>query len=258
MSSLLKSTVLSASLLFTLTQPVSAAVWKDFEGLDTGLILLYPDMGASDIQKASRKMMASLGGRQSSALTRALINLEKKLAPEINAYKEELSRALKPYRVEGRPRYEQLESLLALARESNNALHKSYFINEALSVNQDLLPRLKAQVKKQNLSGQDRAALGVAALSLGYFTLHAIDYARELPGDTARVETRLGQKITQVRQKISANPFSAVQLGQELQFLLEAQGVMGRISKKTGQSLQQLPDSASELAGIITAVGELF
>ncbi len=249
--------VLATSAQIIFTGPADAAIWKTFEGLETGLVLLQPDMGTTELQQAGQSLLKNIGDSELTFLSQPLAELEKKLGPELRSHQGVINQALKPYTLSS-PRYEYIESNLALALQSNQVVQKSYFINEALKANRNLLPRLEAQLQTNNLSGHDRAALGVASFALGYFTLRALEKGKVLPGEIDRLQTELGAKLNSVQTQISANPFRAMELGAELQFLLEAQGISGRLSKTTAQSLGDLPQSAQSLAKLVTSVNKLF
>lgn len=254
MKKTLKQWALAGLSLLILSTPVQAAQWKHFSDVETGLVFMTGDLNSEKLQSASQ-----VSRDQSMALLQGPMNaLQKAVAPVVQEQGAGVIRSLKAYTLDNPPRYEQLDSRLPLASKSNELLMKTHFINAAIETQNSLLPRLESQLKAGQLSLEDKAALALVTLSLGNFVSKAASYSQQVPGDLEHLTQQVTSEVNRVQKSIQANPMNALQMGPELQLLLEAQGALGKASNMTQKNVPLLPGQAHKLVGVMQNVQKLF
>lgn len=257
MNKTIKQWTLAGLSLLILSTPVQAAQWKPFSDVETGLFFMTGDLSTEKVTSASANMVQS--SRQNLALLEGPMKaLQTSIAPVVQEQGAGVIRSLKAYTLENAPRYEQLESNLPLAIKTNEMLMKAHFVNAAIETQNTLLPRLESKLKAGQLSLEDKAALALVTLSLGNFVSKASAYGQQIPGDSASLTQQVSAEVNRVRRNIQTNPMSALQLGPELQLLLEAQSALGKASDMTQKNVQLLPEQTQKLIGVMQNVQKLF
>lgn len=257
MNKWVKHIVLASLSAFMLCTAAQAAQWKTFTDTETGLLLINGGLSGEKINLTSANMVKT-SSQNLSLLQGPMTSLQKTLEPLVVKYEAGIGSSLKPFNVEKPPRYEQLESLVPLAQKTNEILRKAYFINSAVETQATLLPGLEAKLKTGKLSIEDKAAMALVSLSLGNFLAQSSKYAQQIPSDSDVLTKQVTAEIDRVQKKISANPMSAFQMGQELQFLIEAQSALGKATDMTQKNAQLLPTQAQKLASLMQNIQKLF
>ena len=251
---------LSLSIIFGLclsAGSAQAAQWQRFADTETGLLLIKSGQSGEALQLSSQQMVNTMG-QGLPFLQAPMALLQKTVAPLVVPYETGIGRALKDYALENDPKYEQLESRVSLATQTNETLRKAYFINSAIETQASLLPALESQLESRTLAIEEKAAAALVSLSLGYFLSQSAQYAQQIPTDSSRLTQQVTAEITRLQRKISANPLSAFQLGQELQFLIEAQGALAKATEMTHKNAQILPAQSQQLLSLMQKVQKLF
>jgi hypothetical protein len=257
MNKMLKQIALASVSAIMLCTAAQAAQWKTFTDIETGLFLIQSGLSAEKINMASEKMV-NTSSQNLSLLQGPMTSLQKTLAPLVLQYETGIGNSLKSYRLENSPKYEQLDSKMSLAQRANDILMKSYFINSAVETQTALLPTLESKLKVGKLSIEDKAAAALVSLSLGHFLAQSSKYAQQIPADSNVLTKQVSAEIDRVQKNISANPMSAFQMGQELQFLMEAQSALGKATEMTQKNAQLLPAQAQKLASLMQSIQKLF
>lgn len=256
MKKTMKQILLSTLVFFVLSGAVQAAQWKNFTDTETGLLLINSGLSAEKINLTSANMVQSSQGL--SFLQGPMISLQKSVTPLVLKYETGIVSRLKGYALEKTPRYEQLESRVPLAQKTNDILMKTYYVNSALETQASLLPTLEDKLKSGKLSIEEKASVALVSLSLGYFLSQSSKYAQQIPTDSKALTQQVSAEIDRLQKKITTNPMNAFQFGQELQFLIEAQGSLGKATEMTNKNAQALPVQAQKLASLMQNVQKLF
>mgnify|MGYP000032331680 CR=1 FL=1 len=257
MNKLLKRIAIASLSTFLFSTAVQAAQWKTFTDTETGLLLINGGLSGEKINLTSANMVKT-SSENLSLLQEPMTSLQQKLAPLVLKYEEGIGRSLKPFNIEKTPRYEQLDSQVPLAQKTNEILKKAYFINSAVETQTTLLPGLEAKLKAGKLPIEDKAAMALVSLSLGNFLAQSSKYAQQIPSDSDVLTKQVTAEIDRVQKKMSANPMSAFQMGQELQFLMEAQSSLGKATEMTQKNVQLLPAQAQKLSSLMLNIQKLF
>jgi hypothetical protein len=257
MNQVIKHIALVSLSTFMLCTAAQAAQWKTFADTETGLVLIKSGLSGEKINLSTEKMVQS-SSQNLSLLKGPMTSLQKTLAPLVLKYETGIGDSLKSYRLENSPKYEQLDSKMSLAQKANEILMKAYFINSAVETQTVLLPVLEGKLKAGKLSIEDKAAAALVSLSLGNFLAQSSKYAQQIPTDSNVLVKEVSAEIDRVQKKISANPMSAFQMGQELQFLMEAQSALGKATEMTQKNAQLLPTQAQKLASLMQNIQKLF
>ncbi len=250
-----KQWALTGLSLLIFAAPAQAAQWKAFTDLETGLVFMTGDLSNEKLQSATR---AQISGQNTALLQGPMNALQKSVAPVVQAQGAGVIRSLKAYALEKAPQYEQLDSRLPLASKTNELLMKAHFINAAIETQNSLLPRLESKLKAGQLSLEDKAALALVTLSLGNFVSKAATYGQQVPGDLDSLTRQVAAEVNRVQKNIQSNPMNALQMGPELQLLLEAQSALGKASDMTQKNVKLLPDQTQKLVGVMQNVQKLF
>lgn len=253
----LKQYMLMALSLLLLAEPLQAAEWKRFSDIETGLVFITGDVSVEEINTLSATQVRS-GGQNLALLKAPMTALQEVVAPIVTERGAEVLQSLKSYTLDDQPRYQQLESVLPLARKTNEVLMKTYFINSAIETQNQLLPGLDKQLQAGNISAADKAALALVTLSLGHFVSKASVYGQTLPDDITGLSAEVASKVSQLEKAIRANPMNALQMGPELQLLLEAQTALRKAGEMSAHSTQLLPAQTQKLVQLMQRVHTLF
>lgn len=246
-------------LLSTVTVAAAqAAQWKDFQSTETGLVLINMELSGEALNKTSAQLLRQSTPQNLASLSQALTDLQQKLAPAILEHGSDIAQSLKSFELKSTPQYEQLESPVHLTATTNTVLKKAYFINSAVRTQSELLPVIEQKLKSSSITMEDKIALGLTTLALGHFMTRSSAYAQEVPTDIQNLSRQVASRISQTQAKITANPMSALQLGNELKFLMEAQSALGKISEMSTVNAQKLPTQVQQLAVVAQKVNRLF
>lgn len=245
-------------LLSTVTVAAAqAAQWKDFQSTETGLVLINMELSGEALNKTSAQLLRQSTPQNLASLSQTLTGLQQKLAPAILEHGSDIAQSLKSFELKSTPQYEQLESPVHLTATTNTVLKKAYFINSAVRTQSELLPVIEQKLKS-SITMEDKIALGLTTLALGHFMTRSSAYAQEVPTDIQNLSGQVASRISQTQAKITANPMSALQLGNELKFLMEAQSALGKISEMSTVNAQKLPTQVQQLAVVAQKVNRLF
>ncbi len=246
--------------------------WKPFTAFELGLMFLDPK-GLSENADASLENLFAVSGNLMNEAPEGALSAVRPLGESIQGLRNQVMSVakgqsaaidplLKPYQVldSAGLNYEQIDlpnkpELRSLVERSNEVLKKIYRISGTVKLSEQLLPPLKNDLGK--LKGSDplhKASLGIVAISLANLNVGAGQSAAKLRSELEALQQQVERKLKETQTTVTANPFNAVGLGEDIQVLSSMAGTLTRASGALTDAGAKLPGLLSSLQGVVSAL----
>lgn len=246
--------------------------WKPFTPFELGLMFLDPKGLTENADANLESLFAVSGSLMNEApdgalsavrpLGESILGLRNQVMTVAKGQSAAIDPLLKPYQVldSAGLNYEQIDlpnkpDLRSLVERSNEVLKNIYRISGTVKLSEQLLPPLKNDLAK--LKGSDplnKASLGIVAISLANLNVGAGQSAAKLRSELENLQQQVERKLKETQSAVTANPFNAVNLGEDIQVLSSMAGTLTRASGALTDAGTKLPGLLGSLQGVVSAL----